>query len=197
MMPLLYLLPLLSHVICLTQGYEWIHELRSEGFTVQKGLYGFFDTDTCSHSDTCYAINPLTPYGLFFLPPHPNETTHGNYTNTCHRHNMCRIINGTQYAPSWRIAEGEVVALIGRTPPKSTYWSFSNYLYTRFHGPSWRSYSGPYPNLISNPNPSWRSNASLGRRLIGCEKPGPTGDRCEVFATGINESLNVLTLTLL
>lgn len=150
----------------------WIDDLTSKGFTVQRGQYGFFDTNTCAKSDTCYAINPITPYGLFWLPPHPKETTAGNYTNSCHHHNLCRNINGTTFSPSWRIAEGEVIALVGTTPPASTYWSFSNYLYTRYHPEG------------------WRSNASIGRRLVGCKK-GP--NRCEIFA-GINDPLNMQTV---
>jgi hypothetical protein len=60
----------------------------------------------------------------------------------------------------------------GRTPPSSAYFSFTNYLYTRFH---------PL---------GWKSNATLERRLVSCA-PGPS--RCEIFA-GVNDPLNYLTV---
>ena len=167
---------LLAAITRSAAGSSWLDNLASSGWTVQQGQYGFFDIQTCSHSDTCYAINPLTPYGLMWLPPHPNETSAGNYSNTCHMHNLCRDVNGTTFSPSWRVAEGEVIVLQGLTPPESTYWSFSNYLYTRYH------------------QPGWKSNASLVRRIVGCPNV-PDGGRCEIFS-GINDPLNMQTVEL-
>merc|ERR1719316_1794795 len=108
--------------------------MESKGYRVQEGMYGYFTNEMCAHTDTCYAINPLTPYGLIYLPPHPEEkATVKNYTNTCHAHGLCKFEGDVTYAPAWRIAPGETIVLVGRTPPEATYWSFANYLYTRFH----------------------------------------------------------------
>ena len=97
----LYFVPLLCFA-------DWISDLQEEGWTVQEGVYDFFSTETCAHADTCYAINPLTPYGLAWLPPSPKETNEGNYTNSCHVHNLCKTIDGRIYSSSWRLAPGEV-----------------------------------------------------------------------------------------
>jgi len=166
----LYVLPLL----CMG---DWISDLQEEGWTVQEGVYDFFSTETCAHADTCYAINPLTPYGLAWLPSSPKETNEGNYTNSCHIHNLCKTINGRLYSSSWRLAPGEVIAFVGTTPPKSTYWSFSNYLYTRFHPAH------------------WKSNATMKHRIVGCKSTGEVGARCEIFS-GINDPLNMQTFQL-
>jgi hypothetical protein len=40
---------------------EWAQALSQKGWTIQEGEMGIFDVDTCSHADTCYALNPLTP----------------------------------------------------------------------------------------------------------------------------------------
>ncbi len=96
------------------------------------------------------------------------------YTNTCHTHNLCRTENATGrlLAPGWRLAAGETIVVSGRTPPASAYFSFTNYLYSRYHPTG------------------WRTNATLERRLVSCP-PGPS--RCEIFA-GVNDPLNYLTV---
>jgi len=146
----------------------WANNLAKEGFTVQKGFYGFYDMSLCKGSDTCYAMNPITPYGLIYLPTSPEETRAGNYTNSCHLHNTCKEINGVEYSPAWRIAEGETIVVQGLTPPKSTYWSFTNYLYSRFHAKGWTAKS---------------------KDLITCPDAKTEGNRCEIFS-GINDPLN-------
>lgn len=67
---LLVLLFLLSGNVLASVHKEdpaWVQELVNKGYTVQEGEYGIFDTNTCLESDTCYAINPITPYGLMYL----------------------------------------------------------------------------------------------------------------------------------
>jgi hypothetical protein len=162
----------------LAQTPAWIHALQSDGYLVKQGKWGYFDTVTCAHSDTCYAINPITPYGLIYLPPHDHETADGNYSNTCHVHGLCKEVDGVVYAPTWRVAPGEVIVLVGRTPPESTYWSFAPSLYTRF-------YKGGY-----KPNPK-----DLAQRIVQCPSPpkDSPGARCEVFSA-VNDPLNMETV---
>ncbi len=155
---------------------SWAAQLEAQGFLVQEGEMGIFDVDTCSKSDTCYALNPLTPYGLFYLPPNKNSkaTTVKSYKNSCYGHNLCKTKkDGSVLYPDWRLDLGETIVVVGKTPPKSTYWSFTNYLYTRY-------------------NPAgWKSNATdMSKKIVACP-PGPS--RCEIFA-GINDPLNHLTV---
>ena len=156
---------------------SWIDALTREGYTVREGMYGLFDVDTCFSADTCYAINPITPYGLMYLPPHPNESdASGSYQNTCYKHNLCkRATDGTPLFPAWRLAPGETIVVLGRTPPKSTYWSISPSLYTRRHPEG------------------WKSNATGGKRIMACP-PGPS--RCELFSS-VNDPINMQSGTFL
>ena len=190
--------------------------------TMTEGEYDFFTVDSCVQSDTCYAINPITPYGLFYLPAHPNETAGGagNYTNSCHRHNICKEVPDTRagapagatrtLSPCWRLAPGDAVVLTGRTPPEATYWSFTNYLYTRFHdaGPSeqnfldlaFADFSAQQCWLIRRRtwvlrSPGWVPAAKGAKKIVACKTPpeGGAGLRCETFA-GINDPVNLETV---
>ncbi len=156
----------------------WIDSLAADGYLITEGLWGYFDTDTCAKADTCYAINPITPYGLIYLPPHVNETNDGNYSNSCHTHNLCREVDGVTFAPAWRVAPGEAIVLVGRTPPESTYWSFAPSLYTRFNEPGFK------------PNPK-----NLMQRIVECDSvpEDSPGSRCEIFSA-VNDPLNLQTV---
>ena len=150
----------------------WLQTLQHRGFTVQNAQWGIFDLDSCMHSDICYAMNPITPYGLLYLPPHPEETASAvPYNNTCHLHNICKTVNGTNYSMAWRLAKGEVIAVVGMTPPECVYWSFTNYIYTRWHPDGWKAHPTPV------------------HQVMPC-KDGPS--RCEVFAS-VNDPLNMQT----
>uniref|UniRef100_A0A7S2KE78 Uncharacterized protein n=1 Tax=Zooxanthella nutricula TaxID=1333877 RepID=A0A7S2KE78_9DINO len=154
----------------------WIARLEANGFAVQEGEYGFFDMQTCKAADTCYAINPLTPYGLSWLPRHPREAAaQVGYENSCVRHRICRGNASRPLSPSWRVDRGETVVILGRTPPESVYWSFAPTLYTRYH---------PAPFL---PRPG-----SVDRMLVACPPALLRGNRCEVFS-GVNDPVNHLT----
>merc|ERR1719326_229652 len=83
------------------------------------------------------------------------------------------------FTPGWRIAPGEAIVLVGRTPPESTYWSFAPSLYSRF-------YEGGY-----KPSPK-----DLAQRIVACPSfpKGSPGGRCEVFSA-VNDPLNFQTVT--
>jgi len=98
-----------------TEVENWQSSLRDNGFIVQQGIFDFFTLEQCkTEMDTCYAQNPLTPYGLIYLPRSPFEVKN-NYTAWC-AHNLCKS-NGTMSA-GWRVSEGETILLTGRTPPQ-------------------------------------------------------------------------------
>lgn len=155
---------------------SWIDSLRAQGFVVQEGDYGFYDTETCKKADTCYAMNPLTPYGLSWLPPSPAEaSTEVKFESSCVKHNICRGNDTHPWSPSWRIARGEVVVLVGRAPPESVYWSVAPALYSRYHSA-----------------PSVPRIPSLDRTVVACPPALLKGRRCEVFS-GINDPVNFLS----
>jgi len=143
---------------------------------VQEGEYGFYDRASCKASDTCYAINPLTPYGLSWLPPHPSaDATDVKYENSCAKHKMCRGNMTDPWGPAWRVARGETVVIVGRSPPEAVYWSFSPTLYSRYH-------KAPFiPRL-----------GGLGNAIVACPPALVRGNRCEVFS-GINDPVNFLS----
>merc|ERR1719433_102984 len=142
-------------------------------------MYGYLGTKECLKMDTCFALNPATPYGLIYLPKHPFESAGRiNYTNACARHNLCKTVGKATWSPMWRIARGESIILQGSTPPNSTYWSFENYLWSRLQPRGFR------------PKPQ-----DLTHRLLSCPRVPwwSKGKRCDLFA-GINDPLNFKTV---
>ena len=95
---------------------------------IQNGKFKFWQTIDCLdilykkspfyQYYGCYFQNPNEPYGLMMFPPHYNENidkyygfpvSEGNYTGT------------------WKMNKGDVIILLGLTPPECKYFSFSNY----------------------------------------------------------------------
>jgi len=156
----------------------WAEVLEKEGFVVQEGEFGFFDVAACKESDTCYVANPLTPYGLAYMPPHPEEAPGSvGYVNTCHAHKLCRERNGTTLSPGWRVVRGEAVVIVGRTPPEAAYWSFGPNLYTRYHERGWV------------PRPARTQDL-----LVSCKNTllPFAGNRCETFSS-VDDPINLKT----
>jgi len=157
----------------------WADAMQRDGYIVQEGTYGYLGTKECRNMDTCFALNPATPYGLIYLPSHPFESAENmNYTNACVRHNLCKTVGKATWSPMWRIARGESIILTGLTPPNSTYWSFENYLWSRLQPRGFR------------PKPQ-----DLTHRLLSCPRVPlwSKGKRCDLFA-GINDPLNFQTV---
>ena len=149
--------------------------LRGSGFTVQRGSFIFFTLDMCDAMPSCYAQNPETPYGLAMLPRHPRELAgedadgSSNYTSWC-AHGLC---TEEGFSANWRVAPGEAVLLVGRSPPPVAYWSFTPYLFSRYNDAEFRAHP-----------------ESLGAALARCPA-GPS--RCEMFF-GANDPLNLRTI---
>jgi len=138
-----------------------------QGATVQQGSFDFFTQALCDTLDTCYAENPLTPYGLAFLPRSPMEQP--GYPNWC-AHGICSPEGNSA---AWRVTQGgEAIVLIGITPPECVYWSVTPYMYSRTYSADFR----PAP-------------ATFRHRLAACPKGS---GRCETFL-GVNDPLNLAT----
>ena len=139
---------------------------------IQEGKFRFWQTTDClnilyesspfNQYYGCYFQNPNAPYGLMLFPPHKNETIDDYYGFPIQDGNL----TGT-----WHLKNNDVIVLLGRTPPTCKYFSFSNYLYSRYTPPEWT----PEPN----------------KRLINLNCPsGEISDRCEFFAS-LDDSINL------
>lgn len=101
--------------------------LQAEGFQVQTGKVGLFDLVPMCCSPTplvtsCYGNNANAPYLVAYLPNAPDQSP--EVINTLYDPT-------TGLAPSFRLRADEAVALVGVTPPKSAYFSYTPYLLMR------------------------------------------------------------------
>jgi hypothetical protein len=100
---------------------------------LQNGSFQFFLTTDCLQiitepspfgiHGTCWAQNPDAPYGLMMLPMHNGEVA-DEYTGY-----PLSTKNGL--SATWHLRKNDVIILLGHTPPKCRYFSFTNYLYSR------------------------------------------------------------------
>ena len=142
-------------------------------FIVQPGAYTFFFLADCLtyNLPSCFALNADSPYGLTLLPPSPTEKEYkGCITKTDRCGNGCNPNNDPALTKSvcinnrpmqWRIDRNEAVVLIGTTPPKAKYWSFTTYLMSQYYKESARSQTGSFTSwvqqtAVSCPNPPAR-----------------------------------------
>merc|ERR1712166_1412431 len=143
--------------------------LVAEGYTVQEGEYNFFTQQMCDKIPSCYANNPASPYGLVYLPPAPREdvSTYGGW---------CEVLcskDGAKSA-SYRLDANETVLILGRTPPRSLYFSITTYMFDRFYPDGWKS---PASDLMGK-----------------CPAVNnPEGGRCNMFAS-LHNPVNMLTM---
>jgi hypothetical protein len=109
------------------------NELEKKGFIVQEGKLEFPDLASwCCQCQlpTCYAYNPSSPYGLFVLPPAPNQ-------NSLIKNPYSEWFYEDGHYPEgwswfWRQRADEAVVFIGTTPPAMKYFGFTGYLYDRY-----------------------------------------------------------------
>jgi len=134
--------------------------LLQRGYTVQDGSYGFFTQDMCDKLDNCYANNPASPYGLIYLPPSPGEDT-STYGGWCEV--LCSA--DKQRSASYRLNANETVILLGRTSPRSLYFSITSYMFDRFYPKGWKSPShdvmGKCPKVTEDAGARCKQFASL------------------------------------
>lgn len=109
-------------------------DLENNGFIVQEGEIDFPDMATlgCQCTlPTAYAYNPSSPYGIFVLPPAPDQDPSvGNPYSEWYAEDGL-------YPEGWswfvRQRPDEAIVYIGSTPPKMDYFSLLHYVYDRYH----------------------------------------------------------------
>lgn len=108
------------------QGLE--ASLAAAGFTVQSGKLAKFDLiPYCCCPDplvsSCYGNNANAPYLVAYLPNGPGQGDDAI--------NMLYNAVIPYMSPSFRLRADEVVLLVGTTPPRMTYYSYTPYVMRR------------------------------------------------------------------
>jgi hypothetical protein len=107
--------------------------LANMGFTVQEGLVDFPDlVDMCCQCQvpSCFANNPSSPYGMFVLPPAPNQaSTVPNPYSEWFTEDQTYPEGWSWF---WRLRADEAVVFLGTTPPEMDYFGFTAYLFDRY-----------------------------------------------------------------
>ena len=96
------------------------------------------------------------------FPPHHDEVMDKYYGFP--------LLDENNFTATWHLKSEDVIILLGMTPPTCKYFSFSNYLYSRYTPPWWK----PSPFLHGYD--------------LACPD-GLASDRCEYFAS-LDDSLN-------
>jgi len=97
--------------------------LTERGYMVQAGEFRFFQIKDCLAMPSCVGNNPSSPYGMYCLPPAPGHAPAGAAEPPCPREGNLRWV--------WRLREDEALVFLGKTPPRSRYFSFRSYLFSR------------------------------------------------------------------
>jgi len=97
-------------------------ELLGNEFTVQHGAIDSIDPAVCCGWESCWKRNPSSDYGIYLVPPGPEESLDGRDLNA----------EGQQF--QYRLRRDEAVVFIGRTPPTLKYYSFRTYAHDRDDG---------------------------------------------------------------
>jgi hypothetical protein len=84
--------------------------LADSGYGTQLGRTRVFRVEDCEPLPSCFGSNATSPYLIFQLPlPATGEL-----------------------ADLWRLRGDEAVLVVGRTPPKAAYFSYTPYVFTRY-----------------------------------------------------------------
>ncbi len=131
--------------------------LAARGFTVQNGAFAFIDMSNCC-ATSCSGNNPSSPYGAFYVPPAPGQTTP----------NANPRPDGTSSAVHLR--SDEAMVFVGNTPSTGSYFGFTPYLFDR-------------PDARGNRKPVFASLAeTLNQRVIGTVGGTPFEQRTAIIA---------------
>ncbi|MCB9686514.1 MAG: hypothetical protein H6735_15845 [Alphaproteobacteria bacterium] len=86
---------------------------EASGLRVSAGSFTFTDSaDCCRPGVSCLWNNPSTPYGVYAVPPLPDEPP-------------VPAVDG--WSSLFRMRGDEAVVYLGRTPPRAAYFSFRTY----------------------------------------------------------------------
>jgi hypothetical protein len=106
--------------------------LEKDGFTVQKGELGFFDTIRLLDAGvlpSAYGNNPTTKYLGYFVPQAPGYKADERLSK--HAKTLGKSGDST---PFWNLRPDEALVFVGRTPYECRYFNFDTYLSTRTYG---------------------------------------------------------------
>ena len=103
--------------------------LEKDGFTVQRGSVGFFDTIKLYEMGVlpnALGNNPSTRYLSYFVPPAPGQDVPEELTKIA-----ATLGINLDAAAFWNLGPDEAVVFVGRTPPECRYFSYDHYLISR------------------------------------------------------------------
>ena len=104
----------------------FLHKLERNGFIVQEGSVSFpaiLEMGCQCELPSCYANNKSSTYGLFALPPAPNQdpSVENPYAEWFSEDD--NLEGGWSYW--WRLRPDEAAVFLGPTPPKVDYYGFT------------------------------------------------------------------------
>lgn len=108
-------------------------ELARRDFIVQDGQVAFPKIlEKCCNCEfpSCFANNASSRYGLWALPPAPNQDP-----SVANPYTEWFTADGTfppGFCSQWRLRPDEAVLFLGKTPQKMTYFGFTSYIYDRY-----------------------------------------------------------------
>jgi len=112
------------------QQYLFKQVLTAMGFTIQEGVVDFpdvLDMGCKCQLPSCFGNNPSSPYGIFVLPPAPNqEATVPNPYSEWFTEDKTYPEGWSWF---WRLRADEAVVFLGTTPPEMDYFGFTAYLF--------------------------------------------------------------------
>lgn len=106
--------------------------LEQDGFTVQQGGIGYFDTIKVYNSGvlpSAYGNNPTTKYLTYFVPPAPGHKVPELFAEIA-----ATLGVSANLSPFWNLGPDEAVIFVGRTPPECRYFSYDHYIVDRTYG---------------------------------------------------------------
>jgi hypothetical protein len=126
--------------------------LEQDGFTVQKGGIGYFDTIKVYNLGvlpSAYGNNPTTKYLTYFVPPAPDHKVPELFAEIA-----TTLGVSANLSPFWNLGPDEAVIFVGRTPPECRYFSYDHYIVDRTYGNETRwifaNLADPVNNLVIN-----------------------------------------------
>lgn len=158
----------------------FLYKLERNGFIVQEGSVSFPPIlDMCCQCElpSCYANNKSSTYGLFALPPAPNQdpSVENPYVEWFTEDGNLEA--GWSYW--WRLRPDEAAVFLGPTPPAVDYFGFTAYLYDRY-----------VPNLPAG-------SACDCRSVDRCPRPQPDSilHRLPIYSS-LGDTVNSMTVNL-
>jgi hypothetical protein len=158
----------------------FLKKLEKKGFIVQEGSVDFppiLEMGCQCQLPSCYGNNKSSSYGLFALPPAPNQDPYVKNPYDEWFTEDGTLPAGWSYW--WRMRPDEAVVFLGATPPKVDYYGLTAYLYDRY---------------VTNLPPGANCECQSGNH---CPRPQPDSSlhRYPVYSS-LGDTVNPLTINL-